>query len=94
MIECGNHLDGVSVTGVDDGDDARVHAAEIVQPARSEEFLMRPEDRRHCRVVRPQVIAVNAGCQNSQQPPLHDQERECPDGRHSTPVRCASACPA
>src|SRR4249920_2840999 len=65
MIECGNHLNGVSVTGVDDGDDARVQAAEIVQPARSEEFLMRPEDRRHCRVVRPQVVTVNASCQTA-----------------------------
>src|SRR4029453_9980003 len=59
MIKSCDHLDSIAVVCVDHGDDARVHAAQIVEAARSEEFLMRSEDRRLCGVVHPQVVAID-----------------------------------
>ena len=61
MIESGHHLDCGTIIGVDHGDDACVHAAEVVQPSRGEELLMRPEDRRGRGVVHPKVVSIDIG---------------------------------
>src|SRR6187399_2503120 len=59
MIKRRDHLDDIGLSRVDQGDDAGMHAAQVVQPPGSEKFLMRSKDRRRCGVVHPEVIAVN-----------------------------------
>src|SRR5512133_1598662 len=58
MIKRCDHLDHIALSCVDQGDDARVHAAQVVQPPGGEKFLMRAKDRRRCGVVRPEVITI------------------------------------
>src|SRR5918994_3497055 len=59
MIKSCDHLDSVAIACVDHGDEARVHAAQVVESARGEEFLMRSEDRRLCGVIHPEVVAID-----------------------------------
>src|SRR3954468_23900585 len=65
MIKRGDHLDDITATRVDQGHDARVHAAQVVEPAGGEELMMRSKDRRRGRVVHPEVVAVDVGCKTA-----------------------------
>src|SRR4029450_6136544 len=61
MIKSCDHLDDIAFAGVDQGRDARMHAAQVVQSCGGQELLMRSEDCGSCGVVHPDVVAINVG---------------------------------
>src|SRR5215213_2140359 len=59
MIKSCDHRNDITLARVDQGDQTRMHAAEVVQPARGEKFSVRPEDRRCRGVVQAEIIAID-----------------------------------
>src|SRR5215207_2526322 len=59
MIKSNDHLIRIVFPRVDHGNEARMQAAQVVQPRRGEELPMRPKDHRTCCVVHPKVVAIN-----------------------------------
>src|SRR5215216_5304640 len=84
MIERRDHLDDIALARVDQGQDARMHAAQVVQPPGGEELLIWSEDRGRCGVVHPQVIAIHVAgsAASSLSYVIKDLYRRVPDTPH------------